>query len=384
MSITHHRYPLKNNRQLNQLSLIIPTYNRPFYLSRCLWYLSQSPYNEIIVADSSDEKINIKNKKTINTLQNKYDVNITYLSYPPEIEPYGGDIYRKWADSLKHVNTKYSVFCTDKEFLIPSTLCKCIEYLETHKDCDVAEGNYYYIESPSAGKYRTRAMYPTKCSLLQTDAVARLNAAKTGKNISSNQMALRRSDFHKKLYKTLTDEKINDIRFGEFSLEFLSIIRSKSIYLDLPFRYRDICNLTPSGILQKQESSSLRYPTLDTYISEGIYDYYYARFLNSMSNEIAKNSSYDREQSRTFANEILPQIIRMRGFYGNTKLTEAPLWYLWRHTPTCIKDFAGRIVPKQYLDYSSDFPDEAKPILSLIETTKHLYATDTPVCNGDM
>ncbi len=96
-------------------------------------------------------------------------------------------------------------------------------------------------------------------------------------------MALRRSDFHKQLYRTLADEHIDDIRFGEFSLEFLSIIRSKSIYLDLPFRYRDVCNLTSSGTLQKHESSSLRYPYLDTYISEGIYDEYYARFLNCMS-----------------------------------------------------------------------------------------------------
>ncbi len=364
---------------LKQLTIVIPTSNRNYYLSRCLDYLSRISFVKLIVADSSFNSKMSENKKIVK--YNSSDINIEYLQYLPETEPYGDDIYRKWADALEHVETKYSMFCTDKEFPIPSTLCKCIEYLEMHKDCNTAEGNYYYIESPSAGKYRGRSMYPTKCSLLQTDAVARLNAAKTGKNISSNQMALRRSDFHKQLYRTLADEHIDDIRFGEFSLEFLSIIRSKSIYLDLPFRYRDVCNLTSSGTLQKHESSSLRYPDLDTYISEGIYDEYYARFLNCMSKEISKNSSYDKEQARTFAGEILPQIIRMRGFYGNTKFTEDPLWYLWRHSPTCVKDFAGRIVPKQYLDYSSDFPDEAKPILSLIETTKHLYATDTPVCN---
>lgn len=372
-----HEYGLLCN-----LSIIIPTYNRNYYLSRCLNYLSQFPYGNIIIADSSMDNMQKINKKYVSELGAKS--NIKYLEYPPETEPYGGDIYRKWADALEHVETKYSMFCTDKEFPIPSTLSKCIEYLETQKDVNVAEGNYYYIESPSPGKYCRRSMYPAKCSLLQMDAVARLNAAKTGKNISNNQMALRRSDFHKQLYQTLVDEKINDIRFGEFSLEFLSIIRSKSIYLDLPFRYRDVCNLTSSGTLQKQESSSLRYPTLDTYISEGIYDQYYTRFLNCMSTEIAENSSYDREQARTFANDTLPQIIRMRGFYGNTKCTEDPLWYLWRHSPTCVKDFAGHIVPKKYLDYSSHFPDEAKPILSLIETTKHLHATDTPICNGDL
>ncbi len=272
---------LNSLRSLNDISVIIPTSNRNYYLSRCLAYHSQYQFGKIIIADSSSSKKKQEARKIV-SLPN-LNTDIEYLEYPPETEPCGEDFYQKWADALEHVETKYSIFCTDKEFLVPSTLCKCIECLEMHKDCNVAEGNYYYIESPSPGKYLRRAMYPTKCSLLQTDAVARLNVAKTGKNKSSNQMALRRSDFHKQLYRTLADEHIDDIRFGEFSLEFLSIIRSKSIYLDLPFRYRDVCNLTSSGTLQKHESSSLRYPYLDTYISEGIYDEYYARFLNCMS-----------------------------------------------------------------------------------------------------
>lgn len=42
---------------LKKLTIIIPTYNRNYYLSRCLWYHAHFPFGQIIVADSSpDEK----------------------------------------------------------------------------------------------------------------------------------------------------------------------------------------------------------------------------------------------------------------------------------------------------------------------------------------
>lgn len=41
---------------LEKLTLIIPTYDRNYYLSRCLWYHAHFPFGKIIVADSSHEK----------------------------------------------------------------------------------------------------------------------------------------------------------------------------------------------------------------------------------------------------------------------------------------------------------------------------------------
>ena len=47
---------------LDKLTLIIPTYNRDYYLGRCLWYHLHFPFGQIIVADSSPEDKKVVNR----------------------------------------------------------------------------------------------------------------------------------------------------------------------------------------------------------------------------------------------------------------------------------------------------------------------------------
>ena len=222
-------------------------------------------------------------------------------------------------------------------------------------------------------------MYPAKIPLLQDDAISRLNEAKEGKNISSNQMGLRRAEAHKELYRKLESSLIDDIRFGEFTLEFLTLIRSQAMCLDLPYCYRDICNLSTNNTLKKNESSSLRYPYLETYQKEGIYETYFNRFVNCLSPEIVEHSSLSLTDAESFVRAELPKIIKMRGFYGNTKFSQDPLWYLWRQSPAIIKSLGSHFIPKKYLDYKTISTPEEKYITNIIEKTKHLHATDSPI-----
>ena len=379
MDFVDEYYADKDLSLLKKLTLVIPTYNRNYYLSRCLWYHAHFPFGEIIVADSSPEEKKVVNRETVQKIREMFGANIRYLEYEPETEKYGGDIYRKWGDAVQHVETEYSQIVTDKEFLIPITLTKCIECLDENADISICEGHYYYIESLLRGKGSVRNMYPSKTALLQNDAIARLNAASSGKNKSCNQMGIRKTEFHKRLYKTLSKHKIDDIRFGEFTLEFLTIIRSKSQYLDQPYLYRDICNLYSHNNLQKSESSSLRYPYLDTYITENIYTEYFRRFTDCLTPEIVSNSSLNMNQAQNYVQETLPQIIQMRGFYGNTKLTQDPLWYLWRRSPALVRSISGHIFPKKYLDYRSLQKPEEMIIAQIIENTKRYNFADTPI-----
>lgn len=366
-------------RPLKKLTVVLPTYGRNYYLSRSLLYYTRFPFGEIIVADSSHSEKKHINKEIVLSIQKNSKTKIRYLEFEPESEIYGGDIYKKWGSAVLQVNTEYSIISTDKEFFIVETLVKCIEFLDENPDITICEGEYYYIESPRERKYTTRNMYPAKTSLLQDDAVSRLNAAKMGKNISSNQMGLRRAGFHKQLYKKLESDGIDDIRFGEFTLELLTLIRSKTMYLNQPYCYRDICNLSINNKLKKNESSSLRYPYLETYQKEGIYEIYFERFVNCLAPEIVEHSSLSLTDAEAFVRSEIPKIIKMRGFYGNTKFTQDPLWYIWRRSPSFMKLLGSHFVPKKYLDYSEISTPEEKYIVNIIERTKHLHSTDTPI-----
>ena len=379
MDFVEECYADKDLSLLKKLTLVIPTYGRNYYLSRALLYYTQFPFGEIIIADSSQpNKIQI-NKGIVQSIQKKTRVKLQHLEFEPETEKYGGDIYKKWNSAIQQVETEYSIISTDKEFFIPETLEKCIKFLDANPDIAICEGEYYYIEYPREGRYTTRNMYPSKISLLQDNAVSRLNAAKEGKNISSNQMGMRRTEFHKELYKKLESDNIDDIRFGEFTLEFLTLIRSRAMYLNLPYCYRDICNLSTNNTLKKTESSSLRYPYLETYQKEGTYDTYFERFVNCLAPEIVEHSPLSLPDAESFVRTELPKIIKMRGFYGNTKFTQDPLWYIWRHSPSFMKSLGSHFVPKKYLDYSEISTPEEKYIVNIIEQTKHLHSTDSPI-----
>ena len=56
MDFVDECYADKDLSLLKKLTLVIPTYNRNYYLSRCLWYHAHFPFGQIIVADSSPEE----------------------------------------------------------------------------------------------------------------------------------------------------------------------------------------------------------------------------------------------------------------------------------------------------------------------------------------
>lgn len=155
MDFIDEYYTDKDLSLLKKLTLVIPTYNRNYYLSRCLWYHAHFPFGEIIVADSSPEEKKMVNRETVQKIRKMFGANIRYLEYEPETEKYGGDIYRKWGDAVQHVETEYSQIVTDKEFIIPSNTCQCILYLSQNPDYSSVNGRYYNITYEN-GHYRNR------------------------------------------------------------------------------------------------------------------------------------------------------------------------------------------------------------------------------------
>jgi glycosyltransferase domain-containing protein len=385
MDFVDEFYVDKDLSLLKKLTVVIPTYNRNYYLSRCLWYHSHFPFGEIIVADSSPEEKKVVNRETVRKLIEERGVNIRYLEYPPETDKYGRDIMNKWGDAVQHVETEYSQICTDKEFLIPMTLCKCISFLDEHEDFDIAAGSDYYIRSSDSGDPQYFEAYPgSSLSFDYPDPLARLLAYPVSLP-TVYVSSMKRSNVHKRAYNKLFESGIDDLRFGEFGLELFSVISSKAIYFpENPHICRDTTQLTPYRIkLFTPESSTTRYPLLDDYIQSGLYAEYLDRLSSCLTNEYLSSSS-----STMAAKDVqdlmrirIQSLLKIRGLFKNS-LSEEIFRFVklvLAHLPTWISSCVRKIVNRPARSPLADISYEFQIITQILIRTLHLHKDDKTI-----
>ena len=382
MDFVDEFYADKDLSLLKKLTVVIPTYNRNYYLSRCLWYHSHFPFGEIIVADSSPEEKKVVNRETVRKLVEDRGVNIRYLEYPPETERYGGDITRKWGDAVQHVGTEYSQICTDKEFLIPMTLCKCIAFLEEHGDYDMAAGPRYDIKSSKSGNLEFfEAHAGRSLSIDYPDPLARLLAFSVSKSDTFNALSLRRSHVHKHAYNELLESGINDLRFGELGLELLSIISSKAIFFpNEPHVGRDVVKSSSRRIKRSTpESSATRYPLLNEYVQNGLYADYMNRLASCLTREYLSlgSSAMTVQEVNNLMKITITNLQTIRGFFGNSQ-SEVLRWgmLILSYLPAGISGYVRRVLNRPAQPPVADIPDEFQLVIQIIIKTLHMHKTD--------
>lgn len=116
------------NSAMNNVTIVIPSYNRHRQLTRLLEYYSNTNF-PIIVGDSTT---------TPYPLGHIYK-NISYLHFPNI--PYA----KKLPLIYKHVRTKYVLFCADDDFVIPSGIEQCVKFLEDNPTYNSAHGHYIFF-----------------------------------------------------------------------------------------------------------------------------------------------------------------------------------------------------------------------------------------------
>jgi glycosyltransferase domain-containing protein len=378
-------YANKDLTLLKKLTVVIPTYNRNYYLSRCLWYHSHFPFEEIIVADSSPEEKKVVNREAVRKLVKERGTNIRYLEYPPETEKYGGDIYRKWGDAVQHVESRYSQICMDKEFLIPMTLCKCIAFLEEHADYDMAEGPHYYIRSSKSGDIEFfEAFLGRSLSLDYPDPLARLLAFSVSPPDTLNLSSIRRSHVHKRVYNKLFESGIDDLRFGELGLEIFSVISSKSIYFpDDPYICRDVIHSSSPRIKRStSESSASRYPLLDEYIQSGLYADYMDRLSLCLALEYVSSgpSTMVVKDAQDLMRIAILNLQKTRGFFANPHSDVLRCGELIiEHLPTEISTYLRRVLNRPSRSPLADIFDEFEVIIQILIRTLYLHKNDKAI-----
>ncbi|MFA5452134.1 MAG: TIGR00180 family glycosyltransferase [Candidatus Methanomethylophilaceae archaeon] len=373
---------------LKKLTLIIPTHNRNFYLSRCLWYHGHFPFAEIIVADSSVEDKRVVNRETVQKIRDMFGAHITYLEYDYPAEKYGGEIYQKWGDAMQHVVTKYSQSCTDKEFLIPTTISKCIKFLDEHPDYSIAEGMDYQIRHNEDNEI---AFYPWQGdkSYSSDKPLDRIYASLTANRPVGTQFSVQRTDNHKKIFDDMGKYNLYDIRYGEALIELAPLIFGKTQkFSSNAGNIRDTCSFKSGGVISKinlAESSCRRYPLIPDYPEER-YESLYAHLHSYLSDKLCVNQAeIDHSEN---VNKVINQFLSKRYQYKQSilnkhKKLQRTVQRTWDALPLKLQEKIRTLLGEDIIVQSSNpetkITPEMKCINDIILSKKEYYESDMPI-----
>ena len=114
---------------MNDITITIPTMNRFEFLRRLLRYYLLQEWEAPIVVGTSSAGSNLESDRSIAQEYKRNGLDVTLFEYPGYRDP---DVME---DLLAHVDTKYTAWTADDDFLIPTGLAQCVEFLESDVDC---------------------------------------------------------------------------------------------------------------------------------------------------------------------------------------------------------------------------------------------------------
>jgi glycosyltransferase domain-containing protein len=279
----------------NNLSLVIPTYNRPSYLQRLLTYLkNQNVDYDIFIPDSSSDEIKTLNEDIINSFSR---LRITHLNhYSSET-----NFYHKIAQTVDFLNTKYTVLCADDDYITPKALNKSIDFLGKNSDY-TAVGGFYLAFLKKDSRLKKKQLYwkeylspfdqiKTYASLISPDPQSRLI-----NHLSFYIPTLyyvHETDFLKMIQKEslpLVKELNFAASFGELLLDMLTVIYGKIKTLDMFYGARESIPTT--------KGSSVKYAGILKPIKDGTYHCYYEIFRNCLAKHLSKVANITEHESK--------------------------------------------------------------------------------------
>ncbi len=213
---------------LKDLTIIIITYKRYEYLKRLLeFYLNFDLEYKILILDSTPYDHNDEKLKTYfslpSVMHKQFDEKIFFVE--------------KIKLGCKFINTKYSVLCADDDFLVPSGLIKCRDFLKRNFDYSCAHG-YYYQHYKNKNEISFSKLYSNSTSAEQNDPIDRVKFYTTNKMGSYTFYALYRTNTFNKIWDE-TSKYVHDHLISEIFPCCLSLIFGKVKYLRVFYSSRE-------------------------------------------------------------------------------------------------------------------------------------------------
>ena len=284
-------------KQNNFITIIIPTYNRPSYLKRILGYYHDCRIaHNIIVADGSSDEIRKANRETVSSFP---VLKVLHLDgYSPETT-----LYDRINDALKHVNTKYCLFCADDDFITPNGINRSVDFLEANSDFAIAHGRYIGFYLRDEGKGESRFCWKTSYSLesfTSSDPAIRLNQH-LSKYLIPTFYAVHKTQLLQMIFTEIT-RFTKDHIFSELLASTLALVYGKMKCLDVLYAARDA------------SSTRVEYvPSIGDYEESGTFDEQYAKFRECLSSHLSKQSQLSLEEAEKVVDKAM--IAYMKKYY---------------------------------------------------------------------
>lgn len=217
------------------LTVIIPTFNRPRRLRRLLEYFSAEGLNcNIVIADSSDDGPSRENEESVASL--RIGLNLSLIKFSPEIDPYS-----KLRSSISDVNTEFVASCADDDFLIPSALSSCVEFLAANPEYSVSQGVNVSFLTEASRKGSSQVEFKM-LGITSNESLADESALKRLKghliNYRPTYYAVQRKAPMLESFNKI-DVFSSDFHFGELLQSSLMVIWGKLKRFDQPYDIRE-------------------------------------------------------------------------------------------------------------------------------------------------
>jgi glycosyltransferase domain-containing protein len=223
--------PFKSNLYVNShgnnLAIILPTQNRPFYLARALRFYEEECLSfDVHLADSSDHQ----NKDLVKKIVRASSLNITMHDYEHGICP-----TKKFQDTLMAIDAEYFLMIADDDFILPDAISKCVQFLRENEDYSVAHGRSYRFSILENLDLKI-ASYLQHC-LDMSDPVIRFISHM--EDWSTSAYSVQRTKNVKEIVQFYAGFA-GDIRSMEIYWYASNVLRGKVAKLELPYMFRQI------------------------------------------------------------------------------------------------------------------------------------------------
>ena len=214
-----------------QVTICIPTLNRPGFLFRLLKYCADVRFKQcFFIGDSSYGKCLQENKKAVRQFEN--ELNIRHFECPDM------DVVEA-LDSFNHlITTPYAAICCDDDFLCPHGLNLCAKFLDVHPKYSAAHGIGVILGLDRKGPFgKVSSLNELRqCTVEQETGIGRLTSLYSDQTHALVYSVHRVSDWCD-MWKTFQGSRPGFL-FEELYPDTISCIRGKVKELDVLYLVR--------------------------------------------------------------------------------------------------------------------------------------------------
>lgn len=275
-----------------QVPILIPTLNRQSFVKRIIThYESINSPHPLFIGDATDS---LDTNDLLNYIKTVKNVEVNYFNWK-------GLSYEKTFFKLaKEASLKYD-FCTyhgDEDFLIPSSISKCANFLSKNLDYRTAQGRAMQIvikgSNPIGSKIIWVGEYWGKNSLEQESRIQRLLSF--DKNPYVNQFSVHRiKDFISDSidFATITDNNLHEL------IHIYSVaINGKSKFIDCFYlvrvRHEGLKLFSPVGLDRVLDDMKK-----NTYSKE------YEKTISSLAKALSKDNEINYEKAKVIISKLM-------------------------------------------------------------------------------